>query len=260
MLDSVFEGQVALFTASTSGIGLASAELCARHGARVIVLNGRNVEAGAKAVERVRAVARAGTTVEFIAADLTDAEAAGALCEEVLRRHARLDVFIHGGGAEISPRLFVDIDPQHYRPLIDGHFTALLHCCRVVAPAMVRQGSGSIVAIASDAGKVATPGETVIGAMKAATIMYVRTLALELSRHNVRVNCVAPSLVVDTKAHDRVMASEFSSRIFEKASRRARLGVPNPMEVATTAVFLASPLSSRTTGQAVSVNGGISAA
>ena len=86
------------------------------------------------------------------------------------------------------------------------------------------------------------------------------TLALELGRHNVRVNCVTPSLVVDTKAHDRVMASEFSSRIFEKASRRARLGVPNPADVAMTAVFLASPLSSRTTGQAVSVNGGISAA
>jgi 3-oxoacyl-[acyl-carrier protein] reductase len=88
----------------------------------------------------------------------------------------------------------------------------------------------------------------------------VRTLALELGRHNVRFNCVTPSLVVDTKAHDRVMASAFSSRIFEKAARRAKLGVPNPTDVATTAVFLVSRLSARTTGQAVSVNGGISAA
>src|SRR4051812_8053847 len=109
MMDSVFDGQVALFTASTSGIALASAELCARYGARVIVLNGRNAEAGARAVERIRAVARPGTTVEFIAADLCDGSAAGSVCEEVLRRHGRIDVFIHGGGGDISPRLFVDI-------------------------------------------------------------------------------------------------------------------------------------------------------
>lgn len=260
MMDSVFDGQVAFFTASTSGIGLASAELCARYGAKVVVVNGRGAEAGARAVERIRAAARPGAIVEFVPADLHDGDAAAALCDQVLRRHGRIDVFIHGGGAEISPKLFVDIDPLHYRTLIDGHFTSLLHCCRVIAPAMVGQGSGSIVAIASDAGKVATPGESLIGSMKAATIMYCRTLALELGRHHVRVNCVTPSLVVDTRAHDRVMASEFSSRIFEKASKRARLGVPNPAEVAMTAVFLASPLSSRTTGQAVSVNGGISAA
>lgn len=260
MMESLFDGQVALLSGATSGIGLASAELLAQYGARAVIVNGRNAEAGARAVQRIRAKARAETTVEFIAADLFDADCAGAMCEDVLRRHGHIDVFVHGGGAEISPRLFVDLQKEHYRPLIDGHFTSLLYCCRVIVPAMIHQSAGSIVAIASDAGKLATPGESVIGAMKAATIMYVRTLALELGRHQVRVNCVTPSLVVDTKAHDRVMSSEFSRKIFEKASHRARLGVPTPAEVATTAVFLASSLSSRTTGQAVSVNGGISAA
>lgn len=260
MTDGLFHGQVALLTAATSGIGLAAAELLACHGARAVVVNGRHPEAGARAVERIRAQAGAAAAVEFIGADLGDPAQAAGLCEQVLARHGRIDVFVHGGGAEISPQLFVDLDPAHYRTLIDGHFSALLHTCRVVAPAMVRQGGGAIVAIASDAGKIATPGESVIGAMKAATIMFVRTLALELGRHQVRVNCVTPSLVTGTRAHDRVMAGAFSRRIFEKAAARARLGVPGPAAVAQAAVFLASPLSSHTTGQALSVNGGISAA
>ena len=89
--------------------------------------------------------------------------------------------------------------------------------------------------------------------------MYVRTLALELSRHNVRVNCITPSLVADTKAHDAVMASQFNRKIFEKAARRARLGVPTPANIAPLAAFLASSLASHITGRAISVNGGISA-
>ena len=64
----------------------------------------------------------------------------------------------------------------------------------------------------------------------------------------------------DTQAHDRVMASEFSRKLFAKATQRARLGLPAPADVARMAVFLASPMASHTTGQAVSVNGGISAA
>lgn len=260
MFENILNDQIVLLTAATSGMGLATAELCAASGARAIFVNGRNAEAGARAVERILAKAAPGTLVQFLPGDLTDPVQAMQVCSQVLSSQGRIDVFVHAGGAEVSPRLFVDLDPASYRPLIDGHFTSLLYCCQVVVPAMIRQSAGSIVVIASDAGKVATPGESVIGAMKAATIMYVRTLALEASRHHVRANVLTPSLVLDTKAHDRVMSSEFSKKIFEKASRRARLGVPAPADVAPLAVFLASPLSSKTTGQAISVNGGISAA
>ena len=179
---------------------------------------------------------------------------------QVIAEHGSIDVLVHAGGAEISPKLFVDLDPATFRPLMDGHFTSLLNCCAKVVPAMMRQGGGSIVVIASDAGKVATPGETLIGARKAAAIMFVRTLAIEVSRHAIRVNCITPSLVAGTKAHDRVMASEFSRKIFEKAARRAKLGVPTPDNIAPLAAFLASSQASHITGQAVSVNGGISAA
>lgn len=259
MFARMFEGKVALLTAATSGIGLATATLLASAGARAIVINGRNTTSGAKAVARIQAAAP-GADVTFLAGDLCDPQRASEICNRVIEDNGTIDVFVHAGGAEISPKLFVDLDPDNYRALIDGHFTSLLHCCRVVAPAMIRQTKGSIVVIASDAGKIATPGESVIGSMKAAVIMFVRTLALELSRHGVRANCITPSLVSQTKAHDRVMSSEFSRKIFEKAALRARLGVPTPENIAPLAVFLASAMSSHITGQAISVNGGISVA
>lgn len=258
-MTGAFEGKVALLTASTSGIGLATAGLIASGGAKAVIVNGRNPEAGAAAVARIKRTAPA-VDVTFLQGDLCDPQRVGEIFDRVLAEHGTIDVFVHAGGAEISPKLFVDLDASSYRPLMDGHFTSLLYCCARVVPAMVKQGGGSIVVIASDAGKVATPGETLIGAMKAAAIMFVRTLAIEVSRHAIRVNCITPSLVADTKAHDRVMASEFSRKIFEKAARRARLGVPNPDNIAPLAAFLASAQASHITGQAVSVNGGISAA
>lgn len=255
----MFEGQVALLTGATSGIALAAAELFARGGAKTIFINGRNPEAGAAALERVRLISPA-VEAHFVAGDLRDAQFVERMCSQLIGDCGRLDIFVHGGGGDISPRPFVDIDPEHYRPLIDSHFTSLLYCCHVIAPAMIRQGSGAMVVIASDAGKVATVGESVIGAMKSASIMFARTLAMELSRHQVRVNCVTPSLTVDTKAYDRIMSSDFSRRIFERAAKRAKLGVPAPTDVAPLVAFLASSMASHITGQAISVNGGISAA
>jgi NAD(P)-dependent dehydrogenase (short-subunit alcohol dehydrogenase family) len=125
---------------------------------------------------------------------------------------------------------------------------------------MRAKGGGAIVSFASDAGKIATPGEAVLGGALAANIMFVRALGLELGRENIRVNAVTPSITRGTKTYDKVMSNEFSRRLFEKAEKRARLGVASAENVAPMAVFLASPLASHITGQVVSVNGGISAA
>ena len=170
----------------------------------------------------------------------------------------RIDVLVHCGGAQVKPDFFTRIDPATYQEKIDGHFTSFVTCCRRTISMM--GAGGSIVAVASDAGKVATPAESMIGAMKAAVIMFARTLALEVSRQGIRVNVATPSIVANTKSYDRVMSSENSRRIFEKASAKARLGVSGPEGVAPLIVFLSSPCASKITGQAISVNGGISAA
>jgi 2-hydroxycyclohexanecarboxyl-CoA dehydrogenase len=259
MLTSVLASRVAMVTASTSGIGKQIALQMAAAGARAIILNGRNEETG-RAVEAELRTQAPETEVLFVAADLTDPPQVDRLFKQAVDRFGQLDILVHCGGAQVRPDLFANIDPASFRPLIDGHFVSLLTCCHHAVPLMMARGEGAIVVVASDAGKIATPGESIIGATKAAAIMFVRTLALEASRHGIRVNCITPSIVRDTKSYDRVMSGELSRRVFEKAERRARLGVPTPEDIAPLAVFLASPLAGRITGQAVSVNGGISAA
>jgi NAD(P)-dependent dehydrogenase (short-subunit alcohol dehydrogenase family) len=117
-----------------------------------------------------------------------------------------------------------------------------------------------IINIASDAAKLATPGESVIGAAMAAIVMFTRALAIEAKRDGIRVNALTPSLLSGTPGADRVMAEGFSKKLFEKAAAMADLGVPEPDDLAGLIVFLAGPGAARITGQAISVNGGISAA
>jgi NAD(P)-dependent dehydrogenase (short-subunit alcohol dehydrogenase family) len=117
----------------------------------------------------------------------------------------------------------------------------------------------AIVNVASDAGKVPTPGEAVIGAAMAGIAMFSRTLAMEAKRRRIKVNVVTPSLVSQTLTHERILSDAFSAKLFEKALRAAHLGTVDADEVAGVIAFLAGPDASKITGQVVSINGGISA-
>lgn len=254
------EDSIALVTAGTSGIGLSIAHHLAEAGIRGLAVNSRNPETGKAVLAELKA-RHPKTDCAFIAADVTDREQVDRLFDEFTQRFGgRLDVFVHCGGAQVAPGLFTQLDPAQFRTQIDGHFTSMLFCTHRAVQLMIPRNQGSIITVASDAGKTATPAETVIGAAKAAAIMFTRTLALEMARHGIRANCLTPSIVRATRSHTRVMSSEVGRRVFEKAEARARLGVPVPDDLAPLAVFLASPQSSRITGQAISVNGGISAA
>ena len=121
------------------------------------------------------------------------------------------------------------------------------------------QGFGSVVLIASDAAKVPTPGEAIVGAGMAAVAMYARVAALEEKVHGVRINVVTPSLVHGTATTDLLMADDFASRLFAKARERATLGTTEVGDVAALVTFLGGPHAARITGQTVSINGGLSA-
>jgi 2-hydroxycyclohexanecarboxyl-CoA dehydrogenase len=251
----LFAGRTALVTGSTSGIGLAAAELFARCGAASVILNGRDAEAGAAQRDRIAASAPA-CTVRFIAADYADQAQLDALFAAI----PKLDILVHTASGGGPPDLFMNIPPDDWQRTLEGKLISLMRCCRLAIPKMIEAGGGAIVSIASDAARLATPGESVIGAAFAGNAMFVKTLAVELSRQNIRANVVTPSITRNTKTYDNVMAGEFSGKLFRKAEARARLGVPVPENVAPIVAFLASPLASHITGQAVSANGGISVA
>jgi NAD(P)-dependent dehydrogenase (short-subunit alcohol dehydrogenase family) len=256
---TLLAGKAALITGATSGIGLATAALMVEAGATALFISGRDRQAGEAAAERLRTLGTS-TDVHFLQADYTRDDEVARMFGGIASAGAGLDILVHtatGGG---PPDLFMNLDPADWQRTLDGKLLSLMRCCRLAIPMMRARGGGAIVSVASDAAKLATPGESVIGAAFAGNVMFTKTLAVELARHAIRANAVTPSITRNTKTYDAVMAGEFSRKLFQKAEQRARLGVAEPENVAPIIVFLASSLASHITGQVVSANGGISVA
>jgi len=248
-----------LVTGGTSGAGLATAIQFAAAGVKRLALVGRDDARGRRAREAVLAQAPH-AHVAFIMADANEVDQAERAAVEAKKTLGRIDVLVNSTLTEFTPRLFHDTAIADIEPIIFDRLMAPLLMCRVVLPGMREQRSGAIVNIASDAAKVATPGESVIAAAMAAIVIFSRTLAMEAKRDGIRVNAITPSLISGTQAAERHLQGGFSAKIFDKVASRAHLGLAQPEDLAALAVFLASPAAARITGQAISVNGGISAA
>jgi NAD(P)-dependent dehydrogenase (short-subunit alcohol dehydrogenase family) len=236
---------------------LATALAFAEAGVRRIAIVGRNAERGTHAAAQIIAK---GAAVRFIQADANLPDQARRAGEDAAAHLGSIDVLINSTAGPFNPALFHDIRLDDIPQIVTQQLMAPLLMCSVILPSMCARKSGLIINIASDAAKIATPGESVIGAVMAAIVMFSRALAMEAKRDGVRVNALTPSLVEGTATADRILAEGFSQRLFQNAAKLAHLGVAQPADLAAIAVFLAGPGGVRITGQAISVNGGISAA
>lgn len=252
---------VVVITGGSTGIGLASALRFVDAGVRRVALLGRNPERG-KAARMAVENRCPDAEVVFARVDANEVPQVERAVEEVHRALGSIDVLVNSTPppSPYKPELL------HRTPLADvaSMLTTLavppMHMTRAVFPVMQEQGGGSVINIASDAAKIATPGESVLGAALAAIVMFSRTAAVEGKHNGIRVNAVTPSLVAGTPTTDRVLADGFSKKIFEKAAQLAHLGVAEPDDLASLVVFLGGPGAARLTGQAISVTGGIAAA
>lgn len=248
-----------LIAGGTSGVGLASAIAFAREGVRGIVLLGRSSERGHSAVAAVAAAAP-GADVTFIATDACDITSISQAAAQAHAHLGSIDILVNSTASNYAPDLLMHTPIEDISGIFDRLVLPPVYLSRVVLPWMRAQKSGSIINMASDAAKTATPGETIVGAGMAAIVMFSRTLAIEAKRDGIRVNVLTPSLIAGTPTADLVTRGGFSAKLFEKAAAMAHLGVAVPEDLANMIVFLGGPQSARLTGQAISINGGISAA
>jgi 2-hydroxycyclohexanecarboxyl-CoA dehydrogenase len=248
-----------LIAGGTSGVGLASALQFAAAGVPRMVLLGRNAERGAAATKKVSDRYPV-TQAEFLSCDATDLADAQRVVSLAHDRLGRVDVLVNSTAINYAPELFHRTAAADIVPLLTLPTLATMYMTRFVLPLMREQRSGVIVNIASDAAKVPTTGEAVLGAAMAAIVVFSRTLAMEAKRDGIRVNVLTPSLIAGTPTGERVQSEGFSAKLFAKVTSLAHLGVPEAEDLAALIVFLASPEARRITGQTISVNGGISAA
>ena len=207
-----------------------------------IVVAGRSQERGRLAA---KSIAELGATVTFIAGDAAEPAAAAAIATQADEVLSGIDILMCTTAADVRPDLFIDIPTADIARSLTRLSLPSMHMASAVLPGMRSRRGGVIVNVASDAAKTATPGEAVIGAAKAAIVMFTRTIAMEEKRYGIRANALTPSLVHGTASTERITADGFSGKLFARAAQQAHLGVPTADDIAALTVFLCSPAAAR---------------
>jgi NAD(P)-dependent dehydrogenase (short-subunit alcohol dehydrogenase family) len=245
-----FVDRTVLITGASRGIGAASAVAFAGEGARVAV-NFRSDEDGAEAT--CRSIREVGGVAERFRADVSDADAVVALAAAVEASLGPVDVLVNNA-AVIDRGSFLDVSQASFDEVWHLNVRGVFLLSQLVAKGMVARRSGSIVNISSILASLAVPNRTAYVASKGAIEALTRAMALDLSAHGVRVNCVAPGLI----ATDALFAGFPNAQVQDDVERYVpggRFGRPD--EIAAAIVFVASDDASYLNGAIVPVDAGL---
>jgi 2-hydroxycyclohexanecarboxyl-CoA dehydrogenase len=241
------QGQSVIVTGGASGIGKATALLLAREGATVFV--GDVDEAGGRAAAAEAAAEQ--LAVEYLPLDLTDPSSMAGFATAVNQRTGSVEGLVNGAGwDQIQP--FLENPPEMWDRVVAVNLMGAIRLTRAVLPPMVAARAGKIVNISSDAGRVGSMGETVYAAAKGGLIAFTKSLARELARYQINVNCVCPG-PTDTPLFQRQ-----PERMKEALTRAIPFRrIAQPIEIAQAVLFFLSRRSDYITGQVLSVSGGL---
>ena len=239
-----------IVTGGASGIGKATAFLLAREGARVLI--GDIDEAGGRTATTEAASER--LAIDYLPLDLTDKPSIDDFVAAAHRQAARVDGLVNGAGwDQIQP--FLENPPEMWDRIIAINLMGAVRLTRGLLPPMVAANGGKIVNISSDAGRVGSLGETVYAGTKGGLIAFTKSLAREMARHQINVNCVCPG-PTDTPLFQR------QPQRMQQALTRAIpfRRIAQPIEIAQAVMFFLSARSDYITGQVLSVSGGLTMA
>jgi len=244
------DNRTALITGAASGIGRATAQAYAEAGARVILADIDEAN-GTKAAAELRA---AGHVADYLTVDMTSPESIEAFAGKVLQRFGAPDVIVNGAGwGKNHP--FVEGTPELWNKMIALNFVGPMQLVKALLPAMIERKSGRIVNVSSDAGRVGSLGETVYSGAKGGLIAFTKSLAREVSRYQINVNCVCPG---PTDTPLMAVVPDKVKEALTKAIPFRRLG--RPEEIADAILFFGSDRARYITGQVLSVSGGLTMA
>lgn len=241
------DGQIALVTGASRGIGAAIAASLGRHGA--VVVGTATSEPGAQRIGRE--FEHAGISGGGMVLDVAKEASVQALFEELKGTNRMPTILVNNAGIT-RDNLLIRMSEQEWCEVIDANLSSLFRICRVVAKSMMKSRAGRIINIASVVGETGNSGQTNYAAAKAGMMGFTRALARELGSRGVTVNTVAPGFI-DTDMTRALSEGQRDSLLGQIPLRRLGAGD----DVAAAVVFLAGPGAGYITGETLHVNGGM---
>lgn len=250
------KGKRVIVTGAGGGFGRALVQRFAEEGCTLGLFD-RDAEALEAAGEIAMA---ADAPCAGYAVDISDHEAVAANVADFHAKAGGIDVLVNNAGWDRFA-LFLDTDPDFWDQVIAVNLKGPINLHHAVLPFMVTQGSGRVVNIASDAGRVGSSGESVYSACKGGIIAFTKTMAREMARNNILVNCVSPGPADTALFHGFIGEGEAGKKVhaaLEKSIPLRRIAQPD--DLPGIVAFLASEEASYITGQVISVSGGLTMA
>ncbi|WP_350298841.1 SDR family NAD(P)-dependent oxidoreductase [Peribacillus frigoritolerans] len=242
--------RVAFITGAGRGIGKEIALTLASKSNKIIVTD-INIE---NARETVSILESEGAEALAVYCDVTKLESVHEAVKASIDCFGRIDILVNNAGWDkIEP--FLKSEPSTWKTIIDINLMGQIHTCKEILPIMIENGYGKVVNIASDSGRVGSSGEGVYSAAKGGVIALTKTLAREMARHKLNVNCISPGpsntpLIQEIGSYNEGIVSAL-----EKAIPFRRLAEPS--DLANAVAFFTSEEADYITGQTLSVNGGL---
>jgi 2-hydroxycyclohexanecarboxyl-CoA dehydrogenase len=243
-----FSGKTVIVTGGGQGIGKGIALNFAQLGANVAIID-LNMETAGAVVKEIK---RLGRKAVAIKTDVTKFEETKKMANQVIADLGGIDILINNAGyVKPEQSLFIQEDVPYWQKIIDVCYYGVIFCSRSVLEHMIPKKYGKIVSIASDAGRVGQQGQAVYAGAKGAVIAFSKSIAREVARYNINVNCVSPGATWGPGME--TMPKEMQEKIAHSYLFRR---LAQPQDHANACAFLASDESSYITGQTISVSSG----